>query len=982
MAKNKNSNGQLKGNKNQSVNFAPIPNQPNAIANSTAKTMRRRTKSEIKSTLLGTDPTRDYHSTRYSYFGELMVTNLPMWRLWTARMMLTSDPVVDFSFAIRNAALAAGEIIVESPNSRVREWVQQQWDYLWNHHRPKLLAHKKYGFAALQVLWKIRKEDGLLHIDGLKDFAPEDCRALEVSGNKLCGMKVKGKPVYNPQALWLKFASEFGNQYGVAITRKQYPCWYEKWMDHGAKRLQQLRMVKDAYIGDIFWYPPNLKVDLPSGESISWKDLLRETAEHRFSGGAMTLPMIYDTQGKELTKYTPPQNIGGATEIFNWVDYCDDGIFKGAGVPLETIEASETGSGYSGRSIPMIMLFSNCTEELVELVQLVDEQVIRPGAWLNFGNDPDYDIKALSLVESLSDDVGSGAMGGPIGGTAQPPEQPQQIPPSNKNVQFEELRAPKGGVTIHGVKYKGGEWIPNVVVQNLSEDDKSALLAGTYARQAKANPEQHRAAEKNEADRAKDELLIAAKNGDKAAMDKAFEQYGDLVYHLAHKFSKGKQGSNFDDLVSVGNIALLKSIDGYDPAKAKFVTYAWRAIQQDMMRHLHKGRKFNQVPEDDEGKQLEVEGTEDSPDAGMTKTQQLSKLQEALNTLNERDKEVVTRHIMGGERLQDIADTWGVSKMRVSQIATKALERLRAVLDEEQFSELVQDTMFEGSGESIDQFEEHTDQIKGGKADKKKPEDFDQDSLEEGIKVELEHTDDKTIAREIAMDHLTEDKEYYKNLKKVESTQHKEGPHKYCSTQFNLPPELAQMVIMMGLTIDPNDLASDGIEYEPHITALYGLHPEAEGMIVGPVTGMSPVAVQLGECSVFHADMSKPTEQGLHDVVKIEVKSEGLHNLHNELKKLPHTCTYPDYKPHITVAYVKPGMGVMYAERFNLLKGKVVVFDRLIFSNCERQKTSIPLQGPAQFDENMEGENSLPFKDGSPVTTVPFFWPFNQTNSS
>lgn len=60
------------------------------------------------------------------------------------------------------------------------------------------------------------------------------------------------------------------------------------------------------------------------------------------------------------------------------------------------------------------------------------------------------------------------------------------------------------------------------------------------------------------------------------------------------------------------------------------------------------------------------------------------------------------------------------------------------------------------------------DKIPGGIADKKSPKDFDKDSLKEGVKVEMEHTSDPKIALEIAMDHLTEDKEYYKKLKTIE----------------------------------------------------------------------------------------------------------------------------------------------------------------------------------------------------------------------
>lgn len=59
-------------------------------------------------------------------------------------------------------------------------------------------------------------------------------------------------------------------------------------------------------------------------------------------------------------------------------------------------------------------------------------------------------------------------------------------------------------------------------------------------------------------------------------------------------------------------------------------------------------------------------------------------------------------------------------------------------------------------------------QLAGGLADELSPEDFNPKALEKGIKVELEHTNDRALAKEIAMDHLTEDPNYYDKLEKVE----------------------------------------------------------------------------------------------------------------------------------------------------------------------------------------------------------------------
>ena len=76
----------------------------------------------------------------------------------------------------------------------------------------------------------------------------------------------------------------------------------------------------------------------------------------------------------------------------------------------------------------------------------------------------------------------------------------------------------------------------------------------------------------------------------------------------------------------------------------------------------------------------------------------------------------------------------------------------------------IEDIDMGGGGEDMSK----ADKIPGGLADKKKPSDFDPKKLKAGIKIEMEHTNDRSVAQEIAMDHLTEDSEYYKKLKEVE----------------------------------------------------------------------------------------------------------------------------------------------------------------------------------------------------------------------
>jgi hypothetical protein len=51
-----------------------------------------------------------------------------------------------------------------------------------------------------------------------------------------------------------------------------------------------------------------------------------------------------------------------------------------------------------------------------------------------------------------------------------------------------------------------------------------------------------------------------------------------------------------------------------------------------------------------------------------------------------------------------------------------------------------------------------------------------------------------------------------------------EQEHKYASTQFNLPADLAETVQAFGQEISDEDLAEDGREERPHVTVLFGIH--------------------------------------------------------------------------------------------------------------------------------------------------------------
>lgn len=171
---------------------------------------------------------------------------------------------------------------------------------------------------------------------------------------------------------------------------------------------------------------------------------------------------------------------------------------------------------------------------------------------------------------------------------------------------------------------------------------------------------------------------------------------------------------------------------------------------------------------------------------------------------------------------------------------------------------------------------------------------------------------------------------------------------KYASTQFDLPPEVARKVLAMAAAIPDEDLAEDGREDCPHLTVKYGLHSDSPDDIYSAVDGFGAVHVSLGETDYFPDGESKSG-----DVVYISIGgASALRRLNRNITSAcEHIDTHPRYQPHVTIAYVKPGLGKKYAGNKSL-EGVELSFDELTFSGTEGDKTLIPLSEEVDGDGN------------------------------
>ncbi len=187
------------------------------------------------------------------------------------------------------------------------------------------------------------------------------------------------------------------------------------------------------------------------------------------------------------------------------------------------------------------------------------------------------------------------------------------------------------------------------------------------------------------------ECLIKSKEGDVAARNKLVEHNLRLVAHIVKKYYATQ--SDYEDLVSIGTIGLIKAINTYDTEKKiKLSSYASRCIENEILMHFRNGRKSahdvslsESIETDKDGNPLMlIDVLADDKDF----TEELDikinseKLKGYINSvLDEREKTVIIKRygLDGKEPLtqREVAKELGISRSYISRIEKRALSLLK-----------------------------------------------------------------------------------------------------------------------------------------------------------------------------------------------------------------------------------------------------------------------------------------------------------------
>ncbi len=197
-----------------------------------------------------------------------------------------------------------------------------------------------------------------------------------------------------------------------------------------------------------------------------------------------------------------------------------------------------------------------------------------------------------------------------------------------------------------------------------------------------------------------DERMLSdrIKQGDQRAVNRLAEANIRLVAHIAREYLGS--GLSLDDLISEGNIGLMKAAAKYDASRGlRFAGFAVVFIRREIERALlrESAEKMAESCSDSQRRSLDaplgskagvnllsvlVDGNSPDADGRAYSAAVEERVERALRSLDERETRVVTAYYGIGQdhlTMAEIAHDMGLKRERVRQIRDRAVRRMRKV---------------------------------------------------------------------------------------------------------------------------------------------------------------------------------------------------------------------------------------------------------------------------------------------------------------
>jgi hypothetical protein len=318
-------------------------------------------------------------------------------------------------------------------NDEIADFIHLQCQRFWERGVPKLQGGYEYGWIGCEAIYV--EQDGKMLWHDFVQFSPRDVFLLTQSSEPV-GIRVKqirsaSGSVPNTTAqqeggidlwmaskdipakgVWYAHNPRYNQFYGQSQLLGAWKPWRRLAWKDAAETVVDGGVFRFAYPGPLVKYPdedyqaapgtPATTFDSQGNPRRYARDDARQIVEWYKAGagvGMSSSKYPADQGGGDKWSLEIPKMTLNVDGLIHYIKYLCDQISYGVGVPPELIASGETGSGYSGRAIPMESFIMLQQRNADALLNVFVDQVLRPEIRLNWG-DVRFSVKVKPLLET------------------------------------------------------------------------------------------------------------------------------------------------------------------------------------------------------------------------------------------------------------------------------------------------------------------------------------------------------------------------------------------------------------------------------------------------------------------------------------------------------------------------------------------------------------------------------------------------------
>lgn len=332
---------------------------------------------------------------------------------------------------------------VEARTQAEALFVAQQLQWFWS-NAVTLVQEEgyPYGWCPGEMTYDVH--DGLLVQSAFTTFNPRDADpALHPDTKRPCEVHVQNteagvtklwgwrQDIPN-KGFWYAHLARRGQRRGQSQIWAAYRPWLRLTGRDGGEELIDLGMYRLG-VPIIAVDHPNINHTVKEGRAqpyaangfTSTNDEARAISEQVKGGAGVAVPSTTKSGAREWDLRVIQTGVNG-TQLIEYVEYLERKCSKGTGVPPELFQAMQTGSGYSGRAIPLEGFLTAQNRPVGDLTRAWADQVGQPLLRWNFGPDAWCRVSPKPLLGSYRKNAWT-EPGDQPGGPPQAPPQPGPV---------------------------------------------------------------------------------------------------------------------------------------------------------------------------------------------------------------------------------------------------------------------------------------------------------------------------------------------------------------------------------------------------------------------------------------------------------------------------------------------------------------------------------------------------------------------------